>query len=260
MLPSHRLLPALALGLAAGILSGLFGVGGGVVLVPGLALMLGLGQHAAHATSLAAILLTATAAMAGFALDGAVSYAGALAIAPAALAGAYLGAGLMHGLSERRLRQAFAVLVILVALRLFAGVDVGGSADLTGHALRLAGLATLGLAAGVLSALLGVGGGVIMVPAMVLLFGFSQHTAEGTSLLVIVPTALTGAIRHTRRGYTNWRLGLLVGVGGVAGGVAGAQLALALPGVGLQRLFAAFLLVTGAHMLIRSWLTRETTS
>jgi uncharacterized protein len=244
---------ALLLGLGAGVMAGLFGVGGGVVLVPGMVLLMRLPQHVAHATSLVAILVTAPAAVVGFALDGSVAYAAGAAVAVGAVAGAFAGAGLMHRLSPTRLRQAFALLLLLVAVRLVFPVAIEPGAAVAADDLpTLAAFAGLGLAAGVLSALMGVGGGVIMVPAFVLLFGLDQHTAEGTSLLVIVPTALMGAWRHARHDYTDWRLGLLIGLGGAVGGLMGAQAALALPAETLQRLFAVFLVVTGLRMLRRS--------
>lgn len=248
-----RSVSSLALGLGAGLLSGLFGIGGGTVLVPGLILLLGLSQHHAHATSLAAIILTATAALVPFARGGSVAFAAGGVIAAGALLGAYLGAGLMRRVSARRLRQAFAVVALAVAVQLIAGGDsesggVAAPLDL----LRLTGLAGLGLATGVLSALMGVGGGLIMVPGMVLLLGFSQHTAEGTSLLVIVPTALTGALRHSRSGFTHWRLSALIGVGGMVGGVVGGRLALALAGAALQRLFGVFLVAVAVRLLVSS--------
>lgn len=110
-------------------------------------------------------------------------------------------------------------------------------------------LVVLGLVAGLVSSGLGVGGGVVLVPALVLAFGLPQHLAEGTSLAVIAPTALLGAWRHARRGATDWRLGLVIGAGGVVGALLGAPLALALPAAALGRLFGAFLLLTGARML-----------
>jgi uncharacterized membrane protein YfcA len=245
---------SLGLGAAAGLLAGLFGVGGGVVLVPGMVLLMGVAQHVAHATSLVAILITAPAAVIGFGLDGSVAYAAGGATAAGAVVGAFGGAALMHRISPTRLRQAFAVLLLIVAVRLI--IQVGGSpqaADAVGiDALSLLSFAGLGLAAGVLSALMGVGGGVIMVPAFVLLFGMDQHTAEGTSLLVIIPTAVMGAYRHSRHGYTTWRLGLLIGAGGIVGGLLGAQAALALPAEILQRLFAGFLVLTGVRMLLKA--------
>lgn len=240
----------LALGIGAGVMAGVFGIGGGAVLVPGMVLLLGFAQHRAHATSLAAIIVTAPAAMLPFALQGEVAYVPGLAIAVGALAGAYAGAGVMHRISAGRLRLAFAVLLMLLALRLLVGGEVVGADVGAGVGLHeAAGFVLLGVVTGVLSAVMGVGGGVILVPALVLLFAFGQHTAEGTSLLVIIPTALTGALRHARNRYTDWRSGLLVGLGGIGGGLAGAQLALAVPAGGLQRLFGVFLAVVGVLLL-----------
>ena len=244
----------LALGVLAGVMSGLFGIGGGAVMVPLLVLWLAQPQHRAHATSLAAIVVTAASGMARFAGDGEVHYAAGLAIAGGAVVGAFFGAQLMHRLSPQRLRQAFAVLMIVVAVQmLFGFTPEEGTVAIASSAAIVAYLA-LGLVAGVLSALLGVGGGVIMVPAMVLMFGFSQHAAEGTSLLIIIPTAIVGSVRHAKNGYTDWRLGMILGLGGVVGAWAGASVALTLDADLLQRLFAIFLLVTGAHLL---WSTRR---
>lgn len=252
---------ALALGGVTGLLSGLFGVGGGVILVPGMVLLARIPQHVAHATSLVAILITAPAALVGFAVDGSVAYQAGAGIAVGAVTGAVVGAAAMHRLSAARLRQGFALLLLVVAIRLL--LPAGGAAPPEAAIDSLWALAAyvgLGLAAGVLSALMGVGGGVIMVPAMVLLLGLDQHTAEGTSLLVIVPTALVGAWRHSNHGYTDWRLGLLIGIGGIAGALLGAQAALALPAATLQRLFAVFLGVMGVRMLLRSRPARDPAS
>ncbi len=239
----------LLLGVVAGAMAGLFGVGGGIVLVPGLVLLAGLGQHQAHATSLAAIIVTAPAALLPFALEGEVSWAAAAALAAGSLAGAVGGAGVMRRVSAAGLRTAFGVLMVLVALRLLlpGGAEGGAATALTGGDVAV--LAVVGLATGVLSALMGVGGGVVMVPAMVVVAGFSQHLAEGTSLAVIIPTAVVGAWRHGRSGYTRWRLGLLVGVGGLAGGLLGGGAAQRLPADVLQAAFAVLLVVAGVRLL-----------
>ncbi|HWB70672.1 MAG TPA: sulfite exporter TauE/SafE family protein [Egibacteraceae bacterium] len=249
----RRSVLALALGVVAGLLSGLFGVGGGIVLVPGLTLVLALAQHRAHATSLAAIILVAASALPPFVRLRAVAFGPAAALAAGALVGAWLGAGLMDRIPGRRLRQGFALLLLVVAARLVAGVDApAGGAGPPPDLVRWGALAGFGLATGVLSAVLGVGGGVILVPGMVLLFGFSQHTAEGTSLLVIVPTAVTGALRHARSGYTQWRLAALLGIAGAAGGQLGSRFALALEAAALQRLFGVFLLAVALRLLAES--------
>lgn len=244
----------IALGLLAGVMSGLFGIGGGAVMVPLLVLWLYLPQHRAHATSLAAIILTAASGMARFAGDDAVDYAAGAGIAVGAIAGAYVGAALMHRLSAKHLRQAFAVLMIVVSIQMLIGYTPEGGVFALGGPAAVVAYLLLGLLAGGLSALMGVGGGVILVPAMVVLFGFTQHTAEGTSLLIIIPTAIVGSIRHTRNGYTDWRLGLILGGGGIIGAWAGASVALTLDAELLQRLFAVFLLATAAHLL---WSTRS---
>lgn len=103
-------------GLVAGIVSGLLGVGGGVVMVPLLVLLAGLTQHEAHATSLAAIVPIALLGAATFALDGEVSFAAAAGLAAGALVGAPLGAALMARTSERRLRGAFGLLTVSVGI------------------------------------------------------------------------------------------------------------------------------------------------
>ncbi len=243
---------ALAVGAAVGVLSGLFGIGGGALLVVGL-VAVGFSQHEAHATSLSAMVLTASAAVVPFALAGEVDLAAAIALAPTAMLGAYLGAGLMKRIPEQQLRTAFVVMLLVIAARMGLGGGIDGLLDLDGAA-EIGGLAVLGLATGLLSSIMGIGGGMLMVPALVLLFGYGQHAAEGISLAVIVPTAAVGAWRHTRSGYTDWRRGGILGSAGILGGLAGAQLALALDERLLQQLFAAFL----AIMAVRLWWTKRT--
>lgn len=102
-----------------------------------------------------------------------------------------------------------------------------------------------GVASGVLSALFGVGGGLVMVPFMVIVLDRSQHVAEGTSLLVIVPTAIVGVVSHVRNGYVFFRHAALVGAGGMAGAWAGAEAALRFEADALTKIFAVFVLGMG---------------
>lgn len=242
-------LASVGLGIGVGVFSGLFGVGGGVLAVPSL-LWLGLGQHAAHATSLAALSLTAAAGAIPFAMAGVVAVGPSLALVAGTLIGVSVGAAAMHHLPERWLALAFAAVIIGVGVRLLLGVEPHALAPVPELDVPvIAGMVTVGLATGALSSVLGIGGGVVLVPALVLAFGFSQHAAEGTSLAVIIPTALLGALRHTSRGYTAWRTGLAVGLGGLLGAPVGAVAALALDGLFLQRLFAVLLVLLGGRSL-----------
>jgi uncharacterized membrane protein YfcA len=122
-------------------------------------------------------------------------------------------------------------------------------------------LVVIGLAAGFLAGLLGVGGGVLMVPAMVLLLGFDQHVAQGTSLLVIIPAALTGSYTHHRNGRLVLRDAAFLAAGGVIGAVIGSVLALSIEDQLLRRLFAGFLLISGVRILLpKDFLRRGATS
>ena len=107
----------------------------------------------------------------------------------------------------------------------------------------------VGGAVGVMSAMFGVGGGVIMVPFIVLVLDQSQHVAEGTSLLVIVPTAIAGVIAHHKRGYVDPRKALNLAVTGVIGAVAGAKIALSLSPDRLTTAFGVFTILVGAKLL-----------
>lgn len=108
-----------------------------------------------------------------------------------------------------------------------------------------------GLGVGFFSAFLGVGGAPVMVPFLVFVAGLSQHTAEGTTLAVIIPTALVGALAHHRRGYVSLRAAALLGAGGAAGAIAGAQLALRIDAALLRDAFGIFLLAFGASLVLR---------
>lgn len=244
-------------GLAAGTVAGLFGVGGGILLVPILVLVLRRTQHDAHATSLVAVTMGALAGVARFGLDGSVALAGGLALAAGAIAGARLGARLLPRIPEQRLRRLFVAALAILAVR-FLLVGASGEAAVAGDvtpdltAAQLALHAVGGVLAGTVSSVLGVGGGIVNVPLLVLGFGYGQHVAEGTSLAVIVPTALTGAVSHHRSGYTDWGLGVRLGAGSVLGAVLGAQLALSLSPVTLGRLYGGLQVVVAVLMLRRS--------
>ena len=110
-------------------------------------------------------------------------------------------------------------------------------------------LLAIGLTAGVLAGLLGIGGGLLMVPAMVLISGFDQHVAQGTSLLVIIPAAALGSFTHHRHGRLALRDAAALAVGGVLGALLGSVTALSLDDELLQRLFAVLIIVMAVRML-----------
>ncbi len=126
---------------------------------------------------------------------------------------------------------------------------------MSGAGLYLA-LAGFGIVAGGAAGLLGVGGGTLLVPFLTLAVGMSQHEAEATSLLVVLPTAVVASIVLRRRGVGDLGVALRFGVLGAAGGVLGALLALALPAHVLRFVFAGFLALVAVR-LVRDSLVSE---
>ena len=115
-------------------------------------------------------------------------------------------------------------------------------------------LAAIGVVAGAMAGLLGVGGGVVLVPALVLFLGFDQHVAQGTSLVVIVPAALAGSTVNVRRGRFRLADAALLVAGGLGGAAIGSALALGLDDGPLRRLFAVLLIGLGVQQLLpRGW-------
>jgi hypothetical protein len=233
-------------GLLAGALGGLMGVGGGILLVPLLTHVLRRPQHEAHGTSLAFIIATSLAATALYVRQEHVQVPLAAFLAVGAVPGVLLGARLARAMSARRLRQAFGLLLLATAIRILALPPQPEAAGaLWPPALEIG----LGAVAGVLAGLLGVGGGIIIVPVLVLAQRVEQHTAQGVSLLMILPTALVGAVSHARHGHVATRLLPPLMIGGAAGAVGGAFLADRIHAAALSRLFAVLLLPVAAQMI-----------
>ena len=113
-------------------------------------------------------------------------------------------------------------------------------------------VAAVGLVAGVLAGLFGVGGGILFVPALTFVLGLTQLHAEATSLLAIIPTSIAGVWQQQRFGNVRWRPALVLGVAAIAGVEGGVQLAESLPEATLRRLFGALMIVIAAQLAWRS--------
>jgi uncharacterized membrane protein YfcA len=244
----RRVALAAAVGLVAGFLSGMFGVGGGILIVPALVLALGFEQRLAHGTSLAAVLPIATSGLVAFAVEDKVDWRVGAVLALGAIVGAVVGTYALHLLPHRTLTIAFAVLLIATAVRLL--IDHSEAAGR--EPLSVAGVIALvgvGVIAGALAGLLGVGGGIVLVPAMVVLFGIPGAVAKGTSLLVIIPTSVMGTLRNRKRDNADLRAAAAVGLAGVASGFPAGLIAAHLDETVSNVLFAILLLIVTARLL-----------
>ncbi|NOT33697.1 MAG: sulfite exporter TauE/SafE family protein [Candidatus Eisenbacteria bacterium] len=244
--------PELITGLIAGGAGGLFGVGGGIVLIPLLTGWSKLTQHRAHGTSLAAIGATAIGALATYAAFGNVRWDVALVVGLASTLTARFGARLANRVSGTGLKRAFAVFLLLVALRLLWRVPEPLQANALEGPLRWGVLVTLGALVGLLASFFGVGGGILAVPAFTLLFGMSQQMAQGTSLGVILVTAPVGAYEHSKLGNVAWRRVPWLAAGSLVGAPLAAWLAQWLPHEGLVRAFAGFLALSAVQTWFRA--------
>jgi hypothetical protein len=237
-----------AVGLIAGFLSGLFGVGGGILIVPALVLVMKMDQRLAHGTSLAAVLPIAISSTIGYTVEDKLDWPVAGLIAIGAVAGAVIGTQVLHVLPQRALGYCFAFVLAATAIRLLVDhSDAAGRGDL--HPASIVGLVLLGIATGILAGLLGVGGGIIMVPAMVVLLHIPAAVAKGTSLAVIVPTSIMGTWRNRHNGNADIPIAVVVGLAGVVSALLASKVSVAMSETASNVLFALLLLVVAARML-----------
>ncbi|MGB0111735.1 MAG: sulfite exporter TauE/SafE family protein [Ilumatobacteraceae bacterium] len=239
---------AAIVGIAAGLLGGLFGVGGGLIIVPGLVTFAGMERRLAHGTSLAATLPIAAASLVTYLAHGNVDWAVALFLSIGAIAGAIIGTHLLRVIPKNVLVMIFVITVLATATRLLVGGTSDGRADLTiGMAVLLV---FIGVMTGTLAGMLGIGGGVILVPAMVVLLGMVPVVAKGTSVAVIVPTSIMGTLRNRKHANADIRAAAVVGGFGVITAIIGGTVAGHLSDKTSNIMFAALLLFVAITQLL----------
>ena len=241
-------MPPIVIGLLAGLISGSFGIGGGIVIVPGLVLFLHFSQRLSHGTSLLAIMPIAAAGVIGFAVHGSLDLTYALFLGIGSIFGAVLGTKLLHAISEVWLSRIFSLLLVITAIWLFVDTPMN-SGEQTFTPARAIILILLGLVVGGLAGLLGVGGGIILVPMLIIFFGAAGPVAKGTSLLVALIAGIAGSWRNYRNANVDIPVALKIGIAGVPTALIGAQLAILMSDQVSTILFALLLLITAARLL-----------
>lgn len=235
---------AIGIGLASGILSGLFGVGGGIVMTPGIDILLPVPQIAALETPLPVIFPTALVGAFAYRKAGQVDVRAASWMAPAGIVGSAAGALLTHVIDVRALLLATAVLLGYQSISILRG----GERRERGHAKPTSATAFLeiGLVAGLASGLLGIGGGVVIVPLLAGWLGIPLKRALGTSLLTIPALVIPGTIVHAYLGDIDWWLFVLLTIGAVPGVWIGARIALGTAERTLRTAVGSFMLLLAA--------------
>jgi uncharacterized protein len=240
------LLAALLGALAIGLSLGLLGSGGSILTVPVLHYLLHQPEQVAIGGSLLVVGLIAAAACVPYALARQVDWRSVLWFGLPGMLGAWLGASLARWVPGSAQLLLFAVVMLVAAWRMLRSAPVAAGDDRPHRSAIIAG----GTAVGVLSGLVGVGGGFLIVPALVLLAGVPMSNAVGTSLAVIAMNSFTGFGKYQQvleaRGLAlDWHALLLIAAIGVVGSFAGNRLGRRLPQASLRKVFGIFLVLMG---------------
>lgn len=245
-----KLWKLLGIGAVAGLFGGLFGLGGGIIIVPALVLLLGFNQRQAAATSALALLPTAITGVISYGSHGAVDWAAGLALALGIIVGAQLGARLLHKLSLRALEWLFFGF-LLVAIALLWLVVPERGAHIAMSPLVFISLIGFGVIPGLAMALLGVGGGVIAIPVLITAYGASDLAAKGSSLLMVLVGSATATVKHLRARVADPRTALTIGLTAALVTPFSVQLAVLMTPFVSNALFSVFLAVIAAQYLRR---------
>ena len=238
-----------ALALAVGVAMGLFGGGGSLLLVPALTYLMGFDAKQAVTTSLAVVGISAAVGSAARLAQGTLPVKPALVIGTATVLGALIGSAIGARLEDNVQLRIFGVIVVAAAVALGwqSAFGYGGARPARGRAV----LAAAGLGVGVVTGLVGVGGGFLIVPALVMGANLDIREATSVSLFVVVLATASAFVGYAGTVTPDWSFvfpfAAVASAGTVAGGIAGQSL----PQRRLQQVFAAGLIVVAAFTLIR---------
>ncbi len=242
----------LAVGCISGLASGFLGVGGGFIVVP-LLVFMGVKTHIAIGSSLAYIVFTGISGVYQHRRLGTCDFELAVPVILGGIFTAQVGAAMTSYLEPEVLEKLLAVVLLAASARMMlpkhqAETEVTAS---THPSTNIQVAVAVGAAVGLISGLLGVGGGFLLVPLMIILLKVPVHLAVGTSLLQVVGLAISGATRHLLLGNIDGQTVIILVAGGTVFAQLGAKLCKRCPQNQLQRTFALVLLLFAARLLIQ---------
>lgn len=239
---------ALALSVLIGVTLGLLGGGGSILTTPILIYVLKMETKEAIATSLLVVGVTSLAGLIPHARAGNVAWRTGLIFGAAGMVGAALGGVVAGYVPANALMVLFAIMMVATALAMFRGRK---TPTRTPTSLKPAKIVLDGLVVGLVTGLVGAGGGFLVVPALTLLGGLSMPLAVGTSLLVIAMKSFAGFAGHLSHVEVNFGLAAMISAAAVLGSAVGGALASKIPPEALRKGFATFVLVMAAFILVQ---------
>jgi len=245
----------LASGMLVGFSLGLVGGGGSILAVPLMVYVVGVAEpHVAIGTSAIAVAANAAINLSNHARGGTVIWSCALIFAAAGMAGAFGGSILGKMVDGQKLLALFALVMIVIALLMLKTRSRIGLPDVKVSMSNISAIAGLGLATGTVSGFFGIGGGFLIVPALMLATGMPIMNAVSSSLVAVTAFGLTTAASYAWSGLVSWALAGLFVAGGIAGGLAGTRAArhLAERRGALNIVFAVVIIAVALYMLARN--------
>ena len=252
----------LIVGLVAGVMSGLFGIGGGIIMVPALIAFFGMDMLNANATSLAAMLLpVGVLGVVAYYKAGYINIKESLWISIGLLAGSFFGAELAISVDVKVLSKLYAAFLLYVAVgylnipALFRRKNNSKTENsVSGEKIQRSFwiYIVVGIFAGVIAGLFGKGGGLVIVPILIKFFRYDVKAASATSLAALqLPVGLPSVIVYAQGGYLNWIYAGLMALGIVFGVFFGTKLAIKLPATTFKKVYAVFLLGVAVYMVVK---------
>ncbi len=249
----------LLLGLFAGILSGLFGIGGGIVMVPSLIVIFGMGILDANATSLAAMLLPVGAlGVWAYYKAGMINVKESLWISLGLFLGSFAGGEFAVNISEALLAKLYAAILLYISLsyfdifRFFKKKKPEVTAKTKPVIHKIWAFILVGIGAGIFAGLFGKGGGIIIVPMLIGIFHYDPKAAAATSLAALqLPVGLPSVIIYAQDGHLHLLYASLIAVGIIAGAFAGSKLGVKLPSAVFKKVYAFFLVAVAVFMVYK---------
>lgn len=263
---NRHTLPLVALGMGAGFLGGLLGIGGGVIIVPCLVLALRFSQHLAQGTSLTALLIMSLVGTASYLLHGHGNLVLGAQMGAGGVVGALLGTRIAHSVEGRRLRLVFAAVLVYVGYRMV----VHGLSGCATSACGVEGptrpfdwvfpLAAIGFTAGTLGSILGIAGGFMTTPALAILLNVGQQTAQGLSYSAMPFTLLVGVLAYRKQESIDMRSALRIAIPGAVGVCLGTMLACSISGTALRIIFGVALVLISVPLAMKKRPTSQPTT
>ncbi|MFL6308988.1 MAG: sulfite exporter TauE/SafE family protein [Nitrososphaera sp.] len=238
------------IGLGAGTLGSLLGVGGGIIMVPALT-FLNLSPTQAASTSLIAVMSTSFSSTLEYSKQKRINYKLAVWMGACAVPGGIVGAFLSDYLQEDSFKLYFGLMLMLTGIYISCKNSVLKDQHARRRSLPLQiGVFVASFGAGIVSSLFGVGGGIIFVPAMLLVLGLTMHTAAPTSQLTLLMTAIAGVFTHSALGHPDYVQAIALSAGAFVGAQIGARLSRVTKDILLQRLLGLVLVGVAVPLVL----------